>query len=159
MTIDEILEMMDEILDKAVTVPFSNKKSMVDTDQLRDCIDNIRYNLPTEIRKAKEMVADRSSIIQDANEKAEKIIKDAEEKAKKIVSEEEIVKQARAAAQDLTAQSHAMDLQIKKAMVEKIDGILDDTEKSLMKSLNEIKSARETVKAAGKKVSQDQGQQ
>ncbi len=159
MTIDEILEMMDEILDKAVTVPFSNKKSMVDTDQLRDCIDNIRYNLPTEIRKAKEMVADRSSIIQDANEKAEQIIKDAEEKAKKIVSEEEIVKQAKAAAQDINAQSHAMDLQIKKAMVEKIDGILDDTEKSLMKSLNEIKSARETVKAAGKKVSEEQGQQ
>ncbi|MCD7784857.1 MAG: ATPase [Oscillospiraceae bacterium] len=159
MTIDEILEMMDEILDKAVTVPFSNKKSMVDTDQLRDCIDNIRYNLPTEIRKAKEMVADRSSIIQDANEKAEKIIKDAEEKAKKIVSEEEIVKQAKAAAQDITAQSHAMDLQIRKAMVEKIDGILGDTEKSLTKSLSEIKSARETVKAAGKKVDQDQGQQ
>ena len=159
MTIDEILEMMDEILDKAVTVPFSNKKSMVDTDQLRDCIDNIRYNLPTEIRKAKEMVADRSSIIQDANEKAEQIIKDAEEKTKKIVSEEEIVKQAKAAAQDITAQSHAMDLQIKRAMVEKLDGILGDTEKSLMKSLNEIKSARETVKAAGKKVSDEQGQQ
>ncbi len=159
MTIDEILEMMDEILDKAVTVPFSNKKSMVDTDQLRDCIDNIRYNLPTEIRKAKEMVADRSSIIQDANEKAEQIIKDAEEKAKKIVSEEEIVKQAKAAAQDITAQSHAMDLQIKRAMVEKLDGILGDTEKSLMKSLNEVKSARETVKAAGKKVSDEQGQQ
>ncbi|MCD8007273.1 MAG: ATPase [Oscillospiraceae bacterium] len=159
MTIDEILEMMDEILDKAITVPFSNKKSLVDTEQLRDCIDNIRYNLPTEIRKAKEMVADRSTIIKEANDKAEQIIKDAEEKAKKIVSEEEIVKQARAAAQDITAQSHAMDLQIKRAMVEKLDGILSDTEKSLNKSLSEVKAARETVKAAGKKVSDDQAQQ
>ncbi|MCC8196759.1 MAG: ATPase [Ruminococcus sp.] len=159
MTIDEILEMMDEVLDKAVTVPFSNKKSMVDTDQLRDCIDNIRYNLPTEIRKAKEMVADRSSIIQDANEKAEQIIKDAEEKAKKIVSEEEIVKQAKAAAQDLTAQSHAMDLSIKKAMVEKLDNIFGETEKSLNKSLNEIKTMRETIKNAGKQVEAEEAQQ
>lgn len=70
MTIDEILEMMDELLDKAVTVPFSNKKSMVDTDKLREYIDNIRYNLPSEIRKAKEMVADRSEIISEANAKA-----------------------------------------------------------------------------------------
>ena len=30
MTIDEILEMMDELLDKATSVPFTNKKSLVD---------------------------------------------------------------------------------------------------------------------------------
>lgn len=151
MTIDEILEMMDELLDKAVTVPFSNKKSMVDADQLREYIDNIRYNLPTEIRKAKEMVADRSEIITEANAKAEGIIKKAEERAKVLVSEEEIVKQAKAAAADLTAQAQAMDQSIKKAMVEKLDSILSESEKSLTKSLNEIKSMRETVKAAAKK--------
>ena len=44
MTIDEILEMMDDLLDKAVSVPFSNKKSMVDAEQLREYIDGIRYN-------------------------------------------------------------------------------------------------------------------
>lgn len=159
MTIDEILELMDEVLDKAVTVPFSNKKSMVDTDQLREYIDSIRYNLPTEIRKAKEMVADRTEIITDANKKAEDIIKSAEERAKALVSEEEIVKQAKAAAQDLTAQSHAMDISIKKAMVEKLDGILSESEKSLTKSLNEIKSMREAIKAAGKKVSEEEAKQ
>ena len=51
MTIDEILEMMDDMLDKAVTVPFSGKKCMIDADKLREYIDNIRYNLPTEIKK------------------------------------------------------------------------------------------------------------
>lgn len=154
MTIDEILEMMDELLDKAVTVPFSNKKSMVDADQLREYIDSIRYNLPTEIRKAKEMVADRSIIITNANEQAEDIIKKAEEKAKVLISEEEIVKQAKAAAADLTAQAHAMDQSIKKAMVEKLDNLLSETEKSMVKALNEIKSMREAVKSASKRTDQ-----
>ena len=150
MTIDEILEMMDDLLDQAVTVPFSGKKCMVDTDQLREYIDNIRYNLPTEIKRAKEMVADRSVILTDANEQAEDIIKKAEEKAKILVSEEEIVKQAKAAADDLTAQAKMMDSTIRKAMVEKLDSILGESEKALNKTLNELKAMREAVKSANK---------
>ena len=150
MTIDEILEMIDDLLDKAVTVPFSGKQCMVDTDQLREYIDNIRYNLPTEIKRAKEMVADRSVILTDANEQAEDIIKKAEEKAKILVSEEEIVKQAKAAADDLTAQAKMMDSTIRKAMVEKLDSILGESEKALNKTLNELKAMREAVKSANK---------
>ena len=150
MTIDEILEMMDDLIDKAVTVPFSGKKCMVGTDQLREYIDNIRYNLPTEIKRAKEMVADRSVILTDANEQAEDIIKKAEEKAKILVSEEEIVKQAKAAADDLTAQAKMMDSTIRKAMVEKLDSILGESEKALNKTLNELKAMREAVKSANK---------
>ena len=150
MTIDEILEMMDDLLDKAVKVPLSGKKCMVDTDQLLEYIDNIRYNLPTEIKRAKEMVADRSVILTDANEQAEDIIKKAEEKAKILVSEEEIVKQAKAAADDLTAQAKMMDSTIRKAMVEKLDSILGESEKALNKTLNELKAMREAVKSANK---------
>ncbi len=151
MTIDEILEMMDDLLDKAVSVPFSNKKSMVDAEQLREYIDGIRYNLPQEIKRAKEMVADRSVIITDANSQAEQIIKKAEERAKVLVSEEEVYKQAKAAADELVAQSRAMDASIKKAMVEKLDGILAESEKSILNALSQIKSMREAVKAASKK--------
>ena len=151
MTIDEILEMMDDLLDKAVSDPFSNKKSMVDAEQLREYIDGIRYYLPQEIKRAKEMVADRSVIITDANSQAEQIIKKAEERAKVLVSEEEVYKQAKAAADELVAQSRAMDASIKKAMVEKLDSILAESEKSILNALSQIKSMREAVKAASKK--------
>ncbi len=150
MTIDEILEMMDDLLDKAVTVPFSNKKSLVDTEKLREYIDNIRYNLPTEIKRAKEMVADRSEILTDANSQAEQIIKQAEERAKKLVSENEIVIQAQEAANDLTAQAKAMDQSIRKAMTEKLEDTLGQSEKALQKALNEVHSMQNAVKAAEK---------
>ena len=151
MTIDEILEMMDDLLDKAVSVPFSNKKSMVDEEQQREYVGGRRYNRPQEIKRAKEMVADRSVIITDANSQAEQIIKKAEERAKVLVSEEEVYKQAKAAADELVAQSRAMDASIKKAMVEKLDSILAESEKSILNALSQIKSMREAVKAASKK--------
>ncbi len=152
MTIDEILEMMDDMLDKAVTVPFSGKKCMIDADKFREYIDNIRYNLPTEIKKAKEIAADRSEIFTSANAQAEEIIKRAEERAKLLVSEEEIVKQAKEAANDLIAQAKAMDASIKKAMVEKLDSVLGESEKSITKTMNEIKSMREVISSASKQI-------
>ena len=148
MTIDEILEMMDDLIDKSLTVPFSNKKCMIDSEKLREYIDNIRYNLPTEIKRAKEMVADRSDIINDANAEAERIIKEAEERAKILVSESEIVKQAQETADELTAQARAMDLSIRNAMTDKLNATLGEAEKSLTKSLNEIKAMHDAVKAA-----------
>lgn len=46
MNIDDALEAMDEILDKSMQVPFSQKKGMVDVSALRDLIDDIRMNMP-----------------------------------------------------------------------------------------------------------------
>lgn len=150
MTIDEILEMMDDLLDKSVTVPFSNKKCMVDSEKLREYIDNIRYNLPTEIKKAKQMVADRTDIISDANVQAEEIIKNAEERAKTLVSESEIVKRAQEAANDLTAQAKQMDQSIRRAMTDRLDSTLGDAEKALEKALGEIRAMHDAVRAAEK---------
>ncbi len=157
-TIDDILERMDELLDKATGVPFTNKKGLVDIEQLREYIDSIRYNLPTEIKKAKQMVADRFDIIKGANASAEDIIKNAETRASKLVSEEEIVKQATAAAKEITSKARQMDLEIKKAMVDKLDGILSETEASINKSLSEIKAMRNAIRTASQRASSGQSQ-
>ena len=50
MTVEEILELMDELLDKSSSVPFSQKK-MIDVEQMREYIDSIRLNLPGEIKR------------------------------------------------------------------------------------------------------------
>ena len=148
MKIDEILDLMDELLDKAVTVPFTNKKTLVDTEKLREYIDSIRYNLPSDIKKAKELQNDKAIIMTEANKKAEVIIKKAEDRAKVLVSNEEILKQAKEQAAEITAQAYAMDRDIRNAMSEKIDSMLASAEESLASTLNNIKSTRAAVKAA-----------
>ena len=84
MLIDEILDMMDDLLDEAATVPFSNKKAIIDSDKMRDCINDLRLNLPNEKKNAKHIVHDRQEIVSDANKEAEQIIRRAEERAKMI---------------------------------------------------------------------------
>ena len=147
MIIDDILDMMDDLLDNAASMPFSVKKSIVDGDQMRDYINEIRLNLPQEIRQAKLIVRDRQSIISDANKEADNIIRRAEERAKVIVSNDEITKAAKARATEIVNQAQGKARDIKNAANKYIDDILVKTEECLQANLADVRKTRQAVKA------------
>ena len=69
MTIRENLDLIDDILDTALSVPLSRGKSIVDIDKIRDALDDIRLNMPSELKQAKMIVEDRKTIIDDARKR------------------------------------------------------------------------------------------
>lgn len=150
MTIDEILDLMDDMLDNASPVMFNSKKVTIEVDKMREFIDNMRYNMPPEIKRAKETLADRAKIIADANKKAEEIVAKAEERAKILVANDAITKQARELANDITSQAYKMDREIKNALAENMAQMLDMTERTLIKNLNDIRQTKQAVKDAAK---------
>ena len=82
MNVEELLEMLEETLEAGTIVPFSASKRMVDVDRMRDIIDEVRNNLPDEIRESKKIVNDREQIMQNARIESENIIQQAEERAR-----------------------------------------------------------------------------
>ena len=80
MTLDELLEQFDEVLDSGIKIP--GKKSVVDIEKLRAVVDDIRLNIPSEIKQARGIVADRADIITTAKREADGIIRAAERFAK-----------------------------------------------------------------------------
>lgn len=105
MSIDEILDDMDELLDKASGVPFASHKSIIDGERLRELISDIRLNMPQEIKHAKMVAYDRDRIIKEAEAKAEQIVRQAEDRAKVIVSKEAIVREAQNRANEAIAKA------------------------------------------------------
>ncbi|MBQ8926935.1 MAG: vacuolar-type H+-ATPase subunit H [Oscillospiraceae bacterium] len=95
MSIDEILDDMDELLDKAAAVPFASHKSVIDGERLRELINDVRLNMPQEIKHAKMVEYDRERIIKEAEAKAERIVRQAEDRAKTLVAEDAIVREAK----------------------------------------------------------------
>jgi len=94
--IDLILNSIDEVLEEGVSVPLTGGKSMVDAERIRELIDDIRLNMPTEIKQAKAVVADRNEILSLAKKEAENLIRKAEERARTLVDSDTIVRQANA---------------------------------------------------------------
>ena len=103
MNVEELLDQLDEVIDKGLGL--GSRRCIVDAEKIRILIDDIRLNMPQEIKQARSIVSDRADIITTAKREAEGIIHQAEEKAKTLVAQEEITRQAQARAADIIAQS------------------------------------------------------
>ena len=135
MTIDELLDIMDETLEEATTLPFTGGKRMVDVEKVRDIMDDIRLSMPQEIKQARAIVEDRGRIVDDANKEAEAIIKRAEERARAIVAEQAIVKAAQQKATEMLASAQAQSREMRATVTGYCENMLRRTEEQLAQSL------------------------
>lgn len=148
MNIEDLLDVMDETIEGAFTVPLSGKR-MVDAEKLQDIISDVRLNMPEEIRKARVIVQDRSDIVASAQREADNIIKKAEERARVLVSQEEIVKQSQAQAAEIvsTAQQRAKELNTN--VTGYCESLLKQTEEQLATSAADVKKVRSSLRQKG----------
>lgn len=146
MSIDEILEMMDDMLDKAVNVPFSNKKSLIEVDKMRELIDEIRINMPKEVKQARDLVNDRKMILNDAKNEAANIVSKAEQRAAMLVSQQEIVRQATAKANEINASVQGQTKELRDMTNKYVDNMLNKVEELLTNDLIDVKKARGALK-------------
>lgn len=151
MSVADLLDKLDDLVDNAWSLPLSGGKTVVDAEKIRDIVDDIRINIPQEMRQAKAIVADRKQIIQDAKDEAESLMKSASERAKMLVSRDEIVKKAEKRANEILNQSAIKSKEIRKAANDYVDDLMKRTEKAIQVSLSEIKDARKNVKSISEK--------
>ena len=91
MTIDKTLDKMDDLLNEGVAMPLTGRR-LIDVEKMQDLIDDLRMNLPQEIKDAKAVVSERNEILEQAEAQAEDIIQKAEARARQMISETEIFK-------------------------------------------------------------------
>ena len=146
MMIDDILNMMDNMLDDASAVMFSSKNVSIDREKMRDCINDLRLNLPDEIRNAKNIVRDRKEIVSVANREAEQIVRRAGDRAKMLISNDEITTAAHRQAAEIIAQAQSQAKDIRLAANKYIDDVLHQTETLLQANLSEVKKKRQDIR-------------
>lgn len=146
MTVDELLEQIDDMLDKAWSFPLSGGKCMVEAERLRNIVDDIRGNMPGEVRQARAIVADRGDIVATAKREAEGIIRAAEERARRMVAQEEVTRQAQQKANELLAQAQQKSREMRKGASEFSEDLLRRTEETLAQRLGEVRQARQLLR-------------
>ncbi len=155
-SIEELLEKIDDMLDKAYVVPLSGGKCLVEADALRDILDDIRGNLPGEIQQARRIVADRTDIITTARQEAESIIRTAEERQRTMVSREEIVLQAQAKANEILTKTQKRTKDMRKSAQDFAENLLKKTEETLSQQLIEVRQAKQAVRTPAQKLMYEQ---
>jgi len=145
-SLETLLENLEEILEEGMSVPLSGGKRMVDVDAARDIIDDIRLNMPQEILQAKAIVQDRAQIMAKAKKEAEDMVKTAEDRARALLNREEIVRQAETKARTITAEAQQQAAQLRTSVTKYCDNLLAGTQEQMQKNYNEIKLLREGLK-------------
>ena len=135
MNIEEILDQLDDLLDKAWSLPLSGGRCVVDAEKVRDLLDDVRLNLPTEIKQAKAIVVDRTDIITTAKREAEAIVRKAEDRARAMIAQEEVVKQSQLRAAEIISQAQNKSREMRQASQEFSDNLLKQTEDTMLKAL------------------------
>ena len=148
MTVEELLEELDEMVDRSWSLPLSGGRTVMDAERIREILDDIRANLPQELRQARAIVADRAQIIGDAKREAETIVRVAEERSKALVNRDEIVKQAQARANDLIAQEQTRAREMRKAPNDYVEDLMRRTDEALTANLAELRKTRQNIKAS-----------
>ena len=146
MNIDELLDLMEETMEEASGLPFSGSKRMVDIDKMRDIIDEVRLNMPTEIRQAKAIVNDRADIIASAKREAEAIVKKAEDRARVLVGEEQIVRAAQQRAAEILSSAQSQSREMRTTVTDYCENMLRITEEQLARNAAEVKTVRANLR-------------
>ena len=141
MEIMEIIDLMEETIDKAPSVPLSGK-ILVDKEDLLDYIQEMRLVFPEEVKEAKWIKDERQRLLSEAETRADAMIKNAEEKMIQLVDENEITRQAYEQANLLVTDAQTEASNIKTDIDQYADDILGDIERRLDMLLKKVHDDR-----------------
>ncbi len=144
MNMDDLMEQLDEVLESGFKMP--GKRVVIDVEKVRAIIDDMRMTMPTEVKQAKGIVADRADIINNAKREADSIVRVAEERAKAMVAQEEITKLAQAKAGEVLAAAQKKSREMRKAAQDFVDDIMKRADDGLTANLAEIRKTRAALK-------------
>ena len=151
MNVNELLDTIEDALEESAGMPLSGGKRIVDVEQIRDYLDEIRANLPGELRQAQQIVNDRAQIVDSANAQAQAIVKKAEERARILVSDAEIVKAAQQRASEITSAAQTEARTLRQTVTDYCENMLRTTEDTMVENAAQVKNIRASLRQNAKK--------
>ena len=151
MNVNELLDTIEDTLEESTSMPLSGGKRLVDVEKVRDYLDDIRANLPGELRQAQQIVNDRAQSVDTANARAQAIVKKAEERARILVSDAEIVKAAQQRAAEITAAAQSESRTLRQTVTDYCDNMLKTTEEAMVENAAQVKNVRANLRQNAKK--------
>lgn len=138
MEVLKVIDMLEEVVDKAPSVPFTGK-IMLDKDDIIDYIQELRLVYPEELKEAKWIKEERERIISEAESKAEAMQKNAEERILQLIDEHEITKQAYEKANELVTNAQREARAEREECSKYANDILGDVERRLEKLIDKVR--------------------
>jgi cell division septum initiation protein DivIVA len=154
--VQRLLDMLYGMIDEAKGTTFGQGKCTINRDEALDLLDEIRAQLPLELKKARELVQARDEYVASAKKEVEKMLRQAELDAKTIVSESETLQQARQKSGEIIRRAEDRSKELYRVTNTYTEDALRRTEEALSLALNEVKESRVRFRAASQEKMKEQ---
>lgn len=155
-SVEELLDKIDDIFDKAYVLPLSGGKCLVEAETVQKLLNEIRANLPSEFQQARRIVDDRAQILAEARQEAENIIRTAEERQRTMVSREEVVLQAQAKANEILTKTQRRTKEMRKNAQDFAENLLKKIEETLSQQLLDVRQAKQAIRTPAQRLLSEQ---
>ena len=89
--VNRLIDMLYERVEDAKSPALKPNLSMVDRDEVLDLLDELRNQLPVELKRAQELLAAREKFVDEAKRDVERMMRQADLEAKSKVSDSEVL--------------------------------------------------------------------
>ncbi len=146
--IDELIDLLYGIVEDAWSMPLGKDKCLIERERVLDILDELRVNLPGEVKAARGIVEKRNELLEESRRDADAMKERAKEEAAKLVETNEIVREANARAQDIMDDTEKRTREVKLAAADYCEDILKQTEDSITNALTELRQIRQQFRSA-----------
>lgn len=140
--INRLIDMIYERIEDAKAPALKPSMSIVDRDELLDLLEELKAQLPVELKRAQELLAARDKFVEEARREADRMMRQAELEAKTKVSESEVLYTAKERARQIVARAEERSRQLYQVANEYAEDALARTEEAVQAALDEVKQSR-----------------
>jgi cell division septum initiation protein DivIVA len=139
------LEDLSILLEDAKPVFGKGNMRQVDINVAFEILDEIRDTFPSEFATARQIVRERTALIDDAEAEAARIIEDAKSQAMTIASEQEIVRLAQNESERIMSEAREMERETRAGAEDYADEVFGHVEQNLDNVLSQVRRVRDRL--------------
>ena len=144
------LDRIDQIIaliEGARSAPMSRSNCVIDRGEMINLLDQVRADLPGELRRATALLDERDKIVEAGRREAERIIAEAEAEHTRLVSINEIVVSAEHEGARIVGEARAEAQRLREEVDDYVDTALANFEQFLTRALASIERGRDKMHA------------
>jgi len=146
--VNRLIDLICERIDEAKSPALKPGMSIVDRNEILDLLEELRAQLPVELKRAQELLAAREKFVDEAKRDVERMMRQAELEARSKVSDSEVLYAAKEKARAVVAQAEERSRQLYQVANEYAEDALARTEEAVQAALDEVKQSRIRFRAA-----------
>ncbi|MBS2961687.1 hypothetical protein KGA66_01415 [Actinocrinis puniceicyclus] len=145
MDVNAKIDDLIEIVESARAMPMS-ASCVINRAQVLELLDELRRGLPDEMDRARRVLADRESVLEDGRREAERLLERTRSERESIIGNTDVTREARGAAERILAEARHEAQQMRLEAEDWVDQKLANFEVVLTKTIAAVGRGREKMR-------------